>query len=130
MIDLRPLSIDTSIDILYKGVNESAGIVDMSPDIGDDIASDNAIEQVVKEGFFKELSKENFELTYYWKTVKGMMADYRERWKGFALIDDKVVRRAYEQFRKHRPHAKVRMFIHMRLVKYERFYNGKPTGKI
>jgi hypothetical protein len=131
MIDLRPLSIDTSLDIIYKGKNESAGIVDMSPDVEDDIAVDHAIESVIKEGIYKELSQESFELTYYWKTVKGMMADYRERWKDDVIIDDKVIRGAYELFRKHRPHARVRLLIHMKLAKYEKqFVNEEISEKI
>jgi len=130
MIDLRPLSIDTSLDIIYKGKIESAGIVDMSPDIEDDIAVDHAVENVKKEGIFKELATEYFELTYYWKTVKGMMADYRERWKDDVIIEDKVIRRAYELFRKHRPHAKVRLLIHMKLAKSEKIYSNETTAKM
>jgi len=130
MIDLRPLSIDTSLDIIYKGKIESAGIVDMSPDIEDDIAVDHAVENVTKEGIFKELATEYFELTYYWKTVKGMMADYRERWKDDVIIEDKVIRRAYELFRKHRPHAKVRLLIHMKLAKSEKIYSNETTAKM
>jgi len=120
MIDLRPLSIDSSLDIVFKEKYESAGIVDMSPDMKDDIAVDHAIERVLKEGIFKELSTEYFELTYYWKTVRGMMADYRERWKNDVIIEENVIRRAYELFRKHRPHAKARLLIHMKLAKFEK----------
>ncbi len=120
MIDLRPLSIDTSLDIIFKEKYESAGIVDMSPDIEDDVAVDHAVESVIKEGIFKELSTEYFELTYYWKTVRGMMADYRERWKNDVIIEENVIRRAYDLLKKHRSHARVRLLIHMKLAKYEK----------
>lgn len=130
MIDLRPLSIDTSLDIIFKEKSESAGIVDMSPDIEDDIAADHAIESVIKEGIYKGLSTECFELTYYWKTVKGMMADYRERWKNDVIIEENVVRRGYELFRKHRPHSKVRLLMHMKLAKFEKIYSDETTEKL
>jgi len=130
MIDLRPLSIDTPLDIIYKGKNESAGIVDMSPDIEDDIAVDYAIVSVIKEGIYKELSTDYFGLTYYWKTVRGMMADYRERWKNDVIIDDKVIQRAYELFRKHRPHARIRLLNHMKLTKYEKISGDETPDRI
>jgi hypothetical protein len=78
MIDLQPLSIGSPLDIVSKGKIDFAGMVDMSPGIEHDIAADHAIEEVVNKEIYKELMVEQFQLAYYWKTVRGMVADIRK----------------------------------------------------
>jgi hypothetical protein len=120
MVDLLPLSLDAPLDILFKEEKEFVGVADTSPDLDTEIAADRAIEKVVKEGYFRELSVDRFEVAYCWDTVRGMMADIRDRWKDDVIIEESIVRRAHELFRKHRGHKKVRFLIQMRLTKYEK----------
>jgi hypothetical protein len=120
MIDLRPLCLDLPLDILFNGEKEVAGVVDMSPDIDAEIAADHAIEEVLLEGYYKELAVERFEIAYYWPTVRGMLAYQRDRWKDDVIIDESVIRRAYELFRKRRGQKKVRLLFQMKLSKYEK----------
>ncbi len=118
MIDLRPLCLDASVDILYKGELEFAGTADMSLDIKSEIASNRAIDTVLSEKYYKELASERFEIAYYWDTVRGMMADMRNRWKDDVMIEESVIRRAYQLFGKHRGPKKARFLIQMKLAKY------------
>ena len=118
MVDLRPLCLDAPVDILYSEKSEFAGTLDMSPDIDDEIAAENAINIVVKDGLYEELFVERFELAYYWKTVKGMIAELHARWKDDIIIDEMVIRRAYEMFGRHRTDKKVRLLLQMRLAKF------------
>jgi hypothetical protein len=120
MIDVRPLSVDTPLHIIFKARNEFAGFMDLSPGIEHDIAADRAVEEVLKNEMYKEIIEERFELAYYWKTVKGMVADIRKRWKDDVNIDENLIQHAYELFRKHRPVAQVRLLLQMKLVKYEK----------
>jgi hypothetical protein len=126
MIDLRPLCHDAPLDILFNEEKEYVGVVDMSPDFDAVTAADRAIEETVSEGYFRELTAERFEIAYYWDTVRGMMADIRKRWKDDVIIDERVIQRAYELFRKHRGRKKVRMVLEMKLVKYEKL--NLPSG--
>jgi hypothetical protein len=120
MIDVRPLSVDSPLDIVFKGNNEAAGIMDMSPGVEHDVAADHAIEEVVNHEIFKELMAEQFQLAYYWKTVRGMVADIRERWKDDVILEENVIQRAYKLFRRHRPGTQVRLLLQMKLTKYEK----------
>jgi hypothetical protein len=120
MIDLRPICLDASLDILYKEGKETARIVDMSPEIDLEIAADQAIEKVLEDGCYKELAAERFDIAYYWNTVKGMMADIRNRWIEDVIIEESVIQRAYTLFGRYRSHNKVRLLIQMRLASYEK----------
>jgi hypothetical protein len=120
MIDLRPLSIDSPLDIVFKQKIEFAGMVDLSPGIEHDVAADHAIKEVVNQKIFNELMVEQFQLAYYWKTVRGMVADIRERWKDDVILAENVIQHAYKLFRRHRPNAQVRFQLQMKLVKYEK----------
>lgn len=120
MIDLRPLCLDASVDIMFNEEKEFAGMADMRPDIDTEVAADRAIKIVLSEGFYQDLTVERFEIAYYWDTVRGMMVDMRNRWKDDVIIEESVIRRAYELFRKHRGHKKVRFMLQMQLSKYEK----------
>jgi hypothetical protein len=120
MIDLRPLCIDAPLDILFHDEIQFAGVVDMSPDIDAEIAADRAIEEMLNQGHYKELAVQRFEIAYYWDSVRGMIADMRNRWKDDVIIEESVSQRAYELFRSHRGHKKVRFMLQMKLVKYEK----------
>jgi hypothetical protein len=127
MVDLRPLCLDAPLDILFNNnEKEFAGVVDMSLDIDAEVAADRAIEEVLSEGYFKELTVERFEIAYYWDTVRGMIAEIRNRWKDDAIIEENIIQRAYELFKKRRGHKKVRMVLEMKLVKYEKL--NLPSG--
>ena len=120
MIDVRPLSVDSPLDIVFKGKNDFVGLIGMSLGLEHDIAADHAIREVINKEIFKELMGEQFQLAYYWKTIRGMVADMRERWKDDVILDKNVIQYAYELFRKHRPGAQVRLLLQMKLVKYTR----------
>jgi hypothetical protein len=120
LIDQRPLSTEGPVDIVFAGTSDLAGIMDMNLGLEHDIAADQAIEYVVNDNSYKELSTEKFQVAYYWKTVRGMVADIRKRWKDDVRLDENIVRHAYELFRKHRHGAQVRLLMNMKLTKYEK----------
>ncbi len=81
MVDVRPLSLEVPLEVVFETGTETAGTVDMSPDLKYDIAADEAVVRVVKEGFFSQSSIETFEYAYYWNTYHGMVVDFNERWQ-------------------------------------------------
>jgi hypothetical protein len=120
MIDVRPLSVDVPLEIIYRDGSESAGMIDMSPDIDNDIAADKAIESVLKERIYKESSKEYFDFAYYWKTIKDMEDDLDEFWKDDVILPDQVIQQARLLFNKQRPKTQIRVGVRMKLGKYEK----------
>ena len=69
MLDIRPLSVDTPLELVSGDKRELAGIVDMSPEIEYDIAADDAIDTVVNAGNFTENKIDYFDYVYYWKPL-------------------------------------------------------------
>ena len=118
LVDLRPLCIDVQLEILSPAGNESAGMVDMSPEIDLDIAADSATRTVVREGFYKVLKRETFDFAYYWGTVRKFKEDLEKQWKDEVILPAQVLKQARALFKKHGNEARVRMRIRMRLTKF------------
>ncbi len=118
MIDLRPIVSDGPLDIVYEDHTIAIGKVDYSPGLEVEIASDSAIDSVLSEGIYKLISDDRFDDAYYWQTVRGMLADFREYWKEDLIITDSTIQTAYKLFRKLRKHKQVRLRCPMKLVSY------------
>jgi hypothetical protein len=120
MMDIRPLSVDTPLEVISGEMRQLAGIVDMSPDLKYDIAADQAIETVRREGIFIEKQVDEFEYVYYWKTFHGMMADFEERWKDEIIVPEDVINKAQQFYKENRPNGMLRLGMRMKAVKYEK----------
>jgi hypothetical protein len=120
MVDVRPLSVDVPLEIVYKGGCESAGMIDMSPEIHLDIAADDAIDTVSREGIFRETHKELFDFAFYWKTVKGMQEDLEENWKDELFIDKDVWKRAKKIIKQKHSQTQLRIAMKMKLAIYQK----------
>jgi hypothetical protein len=120
LIDVRPLSVNVPLEVIYKGGSESAGILDLRPERDSDIAADRAIESVLMDQIYKELMLEYFDFTYYWKTIKDMKADLEEYWKDDVIVPPEVFQQARMLFKKRHPQTKIRVGVQMKLGKYEK----------
>jgi hypothetical protein len=120
MIDVRPLSVDVPLEVIYQGGGESAGMIDMSPDIELDRAADRAIESVLTDQLYRESWVENFDFPYYWKTFRDMKVDLDEYWMTDVIIPEEVLQRARILFRKRRPQTQILVRVRMKLGKYEK----------
>jgi hypothetical protein len=118
IIDVRPLSVDVPLEIIFQGGRESAGMIDMSPDRDLDIAADRAIESVVSEHLYRQSSVDYFDFAYYWKTIKGMMDDLDEYWKGDVIVSEQLIQQARMLFNQKRPQTRLRVGVQMKLGKY------------
>jgi hypothetical protein len=118
LIDLRPLCVDVPLEIVTPSGSESAGFVDMSPEIAKDISSDAAIQAVVRDGLYKKMKQEYFDFAYYWNTFREFKADLDERWKDEIILPDEVLKQARTLFKKHQDAARVRIRICMTLAKF------------
>jgi hypothetical protein len=120
MIDVRPLCVDVPLEIVFNGGSASAGIIDLSPDIGRDVAADRAIDSVIVERIYEEAKVEYFDFAYYWKTFQDMEEDLEENWKDEVVIPEEVWRRAHMLFNKRRVQTKIRVGVRMKLGIYEK----------
>ncbi|MGA2490463.1 MAG: hypothetical protein ABSF99_09830, partial [Anaerolineales bacterium] len=112
--------VEAPLEVVFEEGIQSAGLVDTSMSQPDDLAADKAIDSITQAGTIKELKSEYFDCAYYWDSVKEMLVDMNEKWKDDVVIPEQVVRRASTLFKKHRPHARIRLWIRMKLVVYEK----------
>ncbi len=120
MIDVRPLCIDVPLEIVFGEVGESAGMLDLSPDIKRDVDSGRAIEMILADGIFKEEKLEFFDFAYYWNTLEDILEDLDENWKDEIVIPEAVLGRAQALFEKQRSKPKIRIRVRMKLGLYEK----------
>ncbi len=98
---------------------ESAGMVDMSADLPDDRAVDEAIEAAVRAEVFTPLETRRFDFAYYWDTFEGMRRYTSERWDT-AKFPPAVLRKARGLKKNWDPGARIRIILTMHLATYER----------
>jgi hypothetical protein len=118
MIDVRPLSVDVPLEVVYPNGSEPAGMVDLSPDLKYDIASDQAIDEVVNKGIFHQSELETFDYANYWKTYHGMVVDFDERWQDEIIVSKEVLKRARELYIQKRPSSRLRLPMRMKMGTY------------
>lgn len=118
-VDLRPLSLDSAMDIVGSEGMESAGMVDMSADLPDDRAVDEAIEAAVRADVFIPLESRRFDFAYYWDTFEGMRRYTTERWDT-AKFPPAVLRKAEALMNNLGPGSRIRIILPMHLATYER----------
>jgi hypothetical protein len=118
LIDLRPICIDVPLEIIASSGSESAGLVDMSPEIDKDIASDAAIQTVINDGLYIKEFEESFDFAYYWNTIREFTADLDERWKDEIILPKEVLKQGRVLYKKHPDGARVRIRIRLTLLKF------------
>ncbi|MFN2143437.1 MAG: hypothetical protein ACK2U5_23355 [Candidatus Promineifilaceae bacterium] len=94
MIDLRPYHTNPALEIITANGTFVPGYIDDSGSVADDIASDNAIAEMVRQGRFARVSHDSFRFANYWDTLDGLLAYADERWRDFACIPPFVVEAA------------------------------------
>ena len=119
LLDLRPLSLDSPVDVVADGRIEHAGMVDMSADLPDDQASDEAIEAAVRAGVFVPIEVRKFEFSYYWSSLEGMREYTQERWDT-AVFSAEVLLRSWALMEELGPSARIRITLPMHLATYNR----------
>jgi SAM-dependent methyltransferase len=120
LIDQRPLSIESPVDIISNGISDFVGMLDMSPGARHDHAADHAITSLVTDDLFHELSTEQFQIACYWKNVRGMVGDLKKRWGEDVRWDKDLIQRAYGLFGKQHRKAQVKLVMTMKLTSYEK----------
>jgi hypothetical protein len=119
MIDVRPLCIDVPLEVVCEGRSASAGVVDLSPDIARDIASDKALSTAFADQIIIETRLEDFTVSFYWNSIDEMKADLDEDWKDEVVITPDIWQRAGELLAAQPAGAKLRLAIRTKLGVYK-----------
>ena len=87
LIDLRPIASESPVEVVTGAGTSLAGWLDTTPKVPSDKASDKAIIEAIKHGWFTEESATTFQYAYYWETVKEMHTFLEENWNSAVLPD-------------------------------------------
>ncbi len=120
MVDVRPICVDVALEVVCEGTVESAGMVDMSPDIDRDIASDKALGVVLASGGYCKEKEEQFDFNFYWKSIKGFKDDLDENWQDEINIPKEVWKRMKRLFNQGKPHCQIRLPNKMKMGIYRK----------
>ena len=120
LIDLRPYCVEAPLEVVFDGSVEPAGLGDTSSSRPDDLAADRAVDTVSGRGGLYKLKTEYFDCAYYWNSDKELLADLEGKWKDDVVIPADILKRASALLRKHHPHARLRLWIRVKLVVYEK----------
>ena len=91
LIDSRRFHSRPAVEVLTADEIFVPGQVDDSGGVADDIASDEAIAEVLRRGNFTLQMQDSFKFANYWNTLDGLLEYADERWRDFACIPPFVV---------------------------------------
>lgn len=80
LIDLRPVALDPPLEIIDGEQLFLAGRADVSPAIPDDLASNEALAEIVGQGRFVREREALFDYAIYWDTLEEMLAYAESSW--------------------------------------------------
>lgn len=120
LIDLRPVSVDSRLEIIDGEAVRPAGMVDFSGGLPEDQAADQAVTQrLLRGGLFPEGDRQ-FEHAYYWEDLASMKAYAEERWSESASVPERVYRRAEDLIRKSLGPVRIRVRLLVHLAAYRK----------
>ncbi len=97
------------------------GSVDGAPGIADDVASDSAIDVVVRGGLFELREKRCFDFRYHWDAVDEMAADFESNWRRRrGDLSDDVLEAARREFSRRGSDARLCSRERLMLATYDR----------
>ena len=120
LIDLRPIAFDAPLEVVTPGGCESAGPVDMSPQVKYDLTADHALQVVLHAAPLTKLQVEYFDSAYYWNALPEMIAYIDDKWQDDLIIPDSVLQQAQLLFDRHPAQSRLRLRFRMKLAKFEK----------
>lgn len=88
LLDLRPFPENSPVEVVADGRATFAGRLDEPPNDPDDVAANESLIQVEREGLFACERRGAFDLFYYWDTPKDMKAYIDQEWMQARLPED------------------------------------------
>lgn len=91
LIDLRPFYSNPPLEILVGQEHYIPGNIDDEGGVADDIAADEAMAEVVRQGCFALEARDSFRYGYYWDSLDGMLDFVDEYWQNDACVPPPVI---------------------------------------
>jgi len=93
LIDMRPLADQWRVEVVsLREVKRTGRVVDLPEQTNGDIASNEAMDDVEKRGWFKREQDDLFPFIYSWDTPSEMEEFINDDWQDFITLDEETVR--------------------------------------
>lgn len=93
LIDLRPLANDWPVEVVsLREVKRTGRVLDLPEQTNGDIASNEALGEVERRGWFRREQEELFPFMYSWDTPSEMEEFVQDEWQDFFDLDDRTKR--------------------------------------
>jgi hypothetical protein len=119
LIDLRPLSANSPVEVIAGEQIQLAGRIDDSHDIPDDLAANQALAQLVSQGWFSCERQETFRFISYWNTPDELKA-YLEEKRSSIIVPETVLLEARRLLANSGQQARLRIPSTMLIARYQK----------
>ena len=120
LIDIRPYSHSSPVEVIIDGAVLIAGPIDSSAGVPDDEASDRAIQEVVKNGAYSKSEAGSFKFAYYWDTLEHMKDYIEERWSDSTHLPKRTLDQAARLVNESQSLIQIRIQSYMKIVRYKK----------
>jgi len=125
LVDLRPYSTGWPLEVVTRDTQILAGPLDDTIGQSVDIASDDAILEALRRGWFQEEKKTSFQYAYYWDTVDDMHEFLKANWEESATVPDSVLSKAHRLVQRIDKPVQIRIRRTMSLASYRKLAEHK-----
>lgn len=120
MIDLRPIASGWPVEILTKTSELFVGRLDDSDRSKTDSATNRAIMDAVRSGWFRKEYEDSYDYAYYWDSVEKMKAFIEEDWSETAFLSNDVADEAQRLLLEAGAGAEIRIRRNMVIARYRK----------
>jgi hypothetical protein len=120
LLDVRPLSASTPLEVVAGKQVWPAGRVDDSAGLPDEHAANEALRTVVHDGWFVREHQARFDYAWYWDTLDELRAHIAEKWSDWMHIPDAVGAEAARLLAASSTSARVRLRLTVVMARYRK----------
>jgi SAM-dependent methyltransferase len=121
LLDLRPLANQWPVEIVTRGEKRVMGrLTDLPTGPADDEASNQAIEEAARRGWYIQEKERIFSAYLYWDDPDEMAAYMAERWSDFVQLEEATLRAATSAWTIADEEKRVRIRMKMLLTRWRK----------
>jgi hypothetical protein len=91
LIDMRPVHSNPPIEVITAASHFVPGHLCDEAEAADDVAANEAMAEVVREGYFTPQMRDAFEFASYWDSLEGLQAYADRKWRDTKQLAPEVV---------------------------------------
>ena len=118
LVDIRPLTSNPPLEVIFNEEISIAGQVDDSADLPDDIAANQAVTEVITRGIYLKQQEERFDYAFYWEKLEDLEAYIEDQWSDWVILPQEVSRKARSLTNEYAKNVRYRIRVDMLISRY------------